>query len=65
MSYILHFIDSVIFSLLSNLVKNHSDAIHRINLKFGHDNKKCETCGIKCRYCSCFLEYTYFKDDLI
>ena len=27
--------------------------------------KKCETCGIKYKYCDCFLEYTNFKDDLI
>ena len=26
--------------------------------------KKCETCGIKCKYCDCFLEYTNFKDDI-
>ena len=25
--------------------------------------KKCETCGIKYKYCICFLEYTNFKDD--
>ena len=24
-----------------------------------------ETCGIKYKYCDCFLEYTNFKDDLI
>ena len=22
-------------------------------------------CGIKCKYCDCFLEYKNFKDDLI
>ena len=27
--------------------------------------KKCETCGIKYKYCDCFLEYTNFEDDLI
>ena len=27
--------------------------------------KKCETCGIKYKYCDCFLEYMNFKDDLI
>ena len=27
--------------------------------------KKCETCGIKYKCCSCFSEYTNFKDDLI
>ena len=33
--------------------------------KLGNDDKKCETCGIKYKYCNCFLEYTGFKDDLI
>ena len=50
---------------LSNLVNNLSAEIHRIKCKFGHDDKKCKTCGIKCKYCDCFLEYTNFKDDLI
>ena len=27
--------------------------------------KKCETFGIKYKYCDCFLEYRNFKDDLI
>ena len=26
--------------------------------------KRCETCGIKYKYCDCFMEYTNFKDDL-
>ena len=49
-------------SSLSNLVYNFSEGIHRIKCKFGHDNKKYETYGIKCKYCDCFLEY---KNDLI
>ena len=49
----------------SNLVNNLSEGLHRIKCKLGHDNKTCETCGIKYKYCDCFLEYTYFKDDLI
>ena len=52
-------------SSLSNLVNNLSEGIHRIKYKFGHDDKKCETCGIECKYCDCFLEYINFKDDLI
>ena len=65
--YILHFIDSVTFmaSSLSNLVNNPCEGIHRIKCKYGRGNKKCETCGIKCKDCSCFLKYTHFKDDLI
>ena len=27
--------------------------------------KKCETCGIKRKYCNCFREYGNFKDDFI
>ena len=52
-------------SLLSNLVNNLSEGIHRIKCKFGLDDKKYETCGIKYEYCNCVLEYTNFKDDLI
>ena len=36
-----------------------------LNVKYKHDDKKCETCGIKYKYCDCFIEYTNFKDDLI
>ena len=46
-------------SSLSNLVNNLSEGIHRIKCKF------CERCGIKYKYCDCFLEYTNFKDDSI
>ena len=51
-------------SSLSNLSNNPSEGIHRIKCKFGHDDKKCETCGMKYKHCDCFLEYTNFKDDL-
>ena len=58
-SYILQFIDSARFmtSSLSNLVNNLSERIHRIKCKYKHDDKKCKTCRIKCKYCDCFLEY--------
>ena len=52
-------------SSLSNLVNNLSEGIHIIKCKFGHNDKKCETCGVKYKYCDCFLEYVNFKDDLI
>ena len=52
-------------SSLSNLVNNLSEGIHKIKCKFGHDDKKWETCGITYEVCDCFLEYTSFKDDLI
>ena len=31
-------------SLLSNLVNNLFEGIHKIKCKYGHDDKKCETC---------------------
>ena len=67
MSCILQFIDSARFMTrsLSNLVNNLSEGIHRIKCKYRHDDKKCETCGIKNKYCDCSLEYTNFKPDLI
>ena len=52
-------------SSLSNLVNNLSEGLHRIKCKLGHDDKKCETCGIKYKHCDYFLEYKNFKDDLI
>ena len=66
-SYILQFIDNARFtaSSISNLVSNLSAGIHRIKCKYEHDDKKCETCKIKCKYCDCFLEYTNFRDNLI
>ena len=48
-SCILQFIDStrVMASSLSNLVDNLSEGIDRIKCKYRHDDKKCETWGIK------------------
>ena len=45
-SYRLEFTDSTRFmiSLLSNLVNNLFEGIHKIKCKYGHDDKKCETC---------------------
>ena len=66
-SYILQFIDSTRYmtNSLSGLVNNLSEGIHRIICKYKHDNKNCETCQIKYKYCDCFLEYSVFKDDLM
>ena len=50
---------------LSDLVNNLSEGIGKNKCKHVHDDKKCETCGIKYKYCDCFIEYTNFKDDLI
>ena len=57
-SYELQFIDSATFmaSLLSNLVGNLAEGVHKIKCKHGHDNKKCETCGIKYKDCERHLE---------
>ena len=65
--YILQFINSARFmaSSLSNPVNNLSERCHIIKAKFGHNDKKCEACGIKYKYCDCFLECTNFKDVLI
>ena len=59
-------------SSLSNLANNFSEGIHRIKCKCGHDDKKCDTCGIKYKYCQYrqviikykyYRQYTNFKDD--
>ena len=52
-------------SPLSNLVNDFSEGIHKMKCKYGHDDKKCETCGITYKVCDCFLEYVNLKDDLI
>ena len=67
MIYILQFINTARFmaSSLPNLINNPSDEFRRIKCKFEHDDKKCQTCGIKYMYCDDFLEYKNFKDDLI
>ena len=66
-SYVLQFIASTRFmaSSLSSLSNNLSKGIHGFKCNFGHNDKKCETCGIKYKYCNCFLEYANFTDDLI
>ena len=52
-------------SSLSKLANNLSEEIHRIKCNFGHNDKKCETCGIKYKYCDCFFVYMNFKEDSI
>ena len=67
MSYILQIIDSARFmaSSLSNLVNNLSKGIHKMTCKYGNNDKKCGTWGIKYKYCDCFLKCTSFKGNLI
>ena len=57
-SYILQYISSARFlaSSLSNLVNKLSEGIVKIRRKFGHNEKKCGTCGINYKHCDCFLE---------
>ena len=64
-SYTLQFIDSTRFMVnsLSNLVNNVSEGIHKIKGKYGNDDKKCETCRTKHKFCDWFLEYMNFRDD--
>ena len=59
-SYKLPFIDSPRFfaSSLSNLADDIAKKVHKIKCKYGHANRKCETCEIK------YKEYTSIKDDL-
>ena len=42
-------------SSLTNLVNNLSRKIHNIKHKYGRNDKKCEICGIKYKYCEYFL----------
>ena len=66
-SYILQFINSARIMArplsLSNLVNNLSERIHRIKCKYGHNDQKCGTSGIKYKYCDYFLEYVNVKED--
>ena len=66
-SCILQFIDTTRFmaSSLLNLDNNFIEGTHKIKCKYRHDDKKCETCRIKYKYCESFLEYINFKDDLM
>ena len=48
-------------SSLSNLDNNLSEEIHKIKYKYGHHDKKHETCGITYKLCGSFLEYSNFK----
>ena len=46
---------------LSNFVNNLSEAIRGVKCKFALDDKKCETCGIKYKYCDFFLNTPILK----
>ena len=40
---------------------NLAEKIHKIKCKNGHDNKKCETCGIKYKDFECVLNTQIIK----
>ena len=50
---------------LSNLVNNLVEKINKIECKYGHGNKNCETCRIKHKNYECCLKYRNVTDDLI
>ena len=62
-SYRLQFIDSTRFmsSSWSNFLINLSEEIHKIKCKYGHNDKKSETCIMKHKYCNCFLNTQTLK----
>ena len=66
-SCILQLVDSArcMACSLSDLANNLSEGIHKVNCKYEHHDKKCETCGSTNEICNCLFEYTNFKDDLI
>ena len=47
-------------SVLSRIVNNLDEQIHKIKCKNELDNNNFETCGIKCEDCDCSLEYRNF-----
>ena len=55
--YILQMIDSARFMAisLSNLINNLSEGIHEIKCKYGHHDKRCETCINMYKHCDCFF----------
>ena len=50
--------------LLSNLVDNLAEGIHKIKCKYSHNDKKCDTCRIKYKG-NWFLKWTNFKYSLV
>ena len=56
-SYKLKFNDSTrsMANSWSNFVDNLSEGLHTIKCKYGHNDKKCETCGISYGVCNCLI----------
>ena len=48
-----------------SLGSNLTEGIRRVKFKYGHDNKKCETCGSKYKNCECFLEYKNLRHNSV
>ena len=65
--YKLQFIDRKRFmaTSVSNFIDNIFEGIHKTKCKYGHDDKKYKTCGIKYKYCDCLHECKSIKDHLI
>ena len=64
MSYKLQFINSARFMTrsLTNLANNLAK-IHEVKYKYQHDDKKFETCGIRCKDFDCFFESGIWKGE--
>ena len=62
-AYILQPIDNE--RIMNYLVNNLVEGIHKIKCIYRHDDKKCKICGIKYKFCNCFLQYRNIKDNLI
>ena len=58
-------VQDLVTSSLSNIVDNLAKGIHKIKCKYGHYDKKCETCGIKYKDSKCCLKYINVKKSLI
>ena len=50
---------------LSRLVNNLSEGIHKIKCKRGHDDEKCETCGINTKIATTFLNISWLQFGLL
>ena len=65
--YILQFIDSARFmaSALVNYANKLSEEIQNFKCKYRYDDKKCENCRTRYKYCDYFFENASFKNNLI
>ena len=52
-------------SSLLNLVNSFAEGAHESKCKYGHYDKKCETCGVKYKDWECCLKYAKVKNNLV